>query len=92
MIVKAFMRHDMTPVTARIADAYDHKLILGTGSSTRVLPPGIPIDRLIGVLLQVEAGFALKVIVSFIFHLMRLVSFIILQVPKVPSVPKVPMI
>ena len=48
--------HDVAPVAGGIADAEQDGLVLGPGPLQRLFAPGVPVDRVIGVLEQVGAG------------------------------------
>jgi hypothetical protein len=52
-ILEAFARHHMAPVARRIADREQDRLVLGARPIERFRSPGIPVDRVPRVLLQV---------------------------------------
>lgn len=47
------MFHYVAPVARGIANAYQDRLILGLRFLERFRPPGIPVNRIVGVLQQV---------------------------------------
>jgi hypothetical protein len=47
-------------VTGRVADAEKDRLVLGPSLLQRLLAPGVPVHRIVGVLEQVWAGFVYK--------------------------------
>ena len=51
------MGHDVAPVTGRIADRQQDRLGFGLGERKRFVIPGMPVDRVLGMLLEVGAGF-----------------------------------
>ena len=55
-IFERLMRHDVTPVTGGVADAQEDRFLRGFGERERFLAPGIPIHRVVLMLLEVWAG------------------------------------
>jgi hypothetical protein len=53
-VLEAFMGHDMAPVTGRIADGQQDRPVGFPRESKRFLPPGKPIDGIVGVLQQIR--------------------------------------
>ncbi len=51
-VLEALALHDMTPVTGRIADRQEDRLVLGLGLRQSLRAPGIPVDRVGRVLEQ----------------------------------------
>ena len=49
-VFKRFVRHDMAPVTGSITDAQENGLVFTTGFLQGFRTPGIPVDRVVGVL------------------------------------------
>jgi hypothetical protein len=56
-ILERLVRHHVTPVTCRVPDREQDRLVLLARQPQRFLTPGMPIHRIVGVLLQVGAGF-----------------------------------
>ena len=56
-VLERFMRHDMTPVAGGITDGKQDGLVLRAGELQRGGVPCMPFHRIIGVLLQIGAGF-----------------------------------
>ncbi len=54
-IDEALALHDVAPVARAIADRQKDRLVLGLGLGERLGPPGIPVDRVVGVEEQVRA-------------------------------------
>ena len=57
-VLERLVRHDMAPVTGRIADREQDRLVLGPRLLERLGAPRMPVDRVAGVLQQVGAGLA----------------------------------
>ncbi len=55
-IFKALVGHDVAPMAGGVADAQKDGLIFPAGPFQGLRPPGVPIHRIIGVLLQIGAG------------------------------------
>jgi hypothetical protein len=55
----------MTPVAGRITDAYQYGFVFLPGFSDRFITPGIPVNRIVGVLEKIGAGFFRKTIGQF---------------------------
>ena len=60
LVLEALMRHDMAPVTGGVADREQHGPARPPRFLERFLPPGPPVDRVVGMLQQVGAGLAAK--------------------------------
>jgi hypothetical protein len=56
-VLERLVRHDMAPVAGRIADRQQDRPALTARERQRCLAPGVPVDRIGGVLAQVGAGF-----------------------------------
>ncbi len=54
LILKRFMLHHMTPVASGIPDRQKNRLVLARRLFERLIAPGIPIHRIMGVLQQVR--------------------------------------
>src|SRR3546814_16856067 len=48
--------HHVAPVAGRVADRQQDRDVALAGRRERLLTPGVPIDRVVGVLSQVRAG------------------------------------
>ena len=55
-ILERLVRHDVAPVTRRVADRQEHRLVLGPSPRERVVTPLVPVDGVVAVLAQVWAG------------------------------------
>ncbi len=55
-VFEALPRHDVAPVTGRVADAEQDGLVLAAGPLERLLTPGVPVHGVVSVLTQVGAG------------------------------------
>ena len=53
---KGLMGHDMAPVAGGVADAQKDGLVFPAGSLQGLRPPGVPIHRIVGMLLEIGAG------------------------------------
>jgi hypothetical protein len=49
--------HDLAPVAGRVSHRKEDRLVFRSGFGEGLLPPGIPVDRVFGVLQQVGTGF-----------------------------------
>ena len=58
VVFEAFVRHHMAPVARRIADRQQDRPVDAARLGQCLGTPGVPVDRIAGVLLQVGAGFA----------------------------------
>ena len=56
-VLERLVRHDVAPVTRRVADAQQDRLVLALRSLERFRSPRIPVDRILGVLEEVGTGF-----------------------------------
>src|ERR1700682_2394065 len=54
------MRHDMAPMARRVANRQQYRPVLALGARQGFITPGVPVDRIGGVLLQIRARFARK--------------------------------
>jgi hypothetical protein len=59
----------MAPVTCRVADRQQDRLVLGLGGGERRLSSGLPMHRIVLVLQQIGAGFLAKAVVVCCRHL-----------------------
>ena len=57
LILERFALHDVAPVAGGVADGQQNGPVLGVGFVERLRSPGIPVDRIVGVLQQIGAGF-----------------------------------
>jgi hypothetical protein len=55
LILKALPLHDVAPVTSRIAYRDDYRLILGLCPKKGLIPPGVPINGIMGMLQEIWA-------------------------------------
>ena len=53
LVLERLALHHMAPVAGRVADAQQDRLVLRLGLVERLLPPRIPVDRVVLMLLQV---------------------------------------
>ena len=51
------MRHDVAPVTGGVTDRQQHGLAGLARMSKCLVTPRVPVDRVVGMLLEVRAGF-----------------------------------
>src|SRR5207248_617650 len=56
LVVERLALHDVAPVAGRVADGDEQGLALGAGACESLLPPRLPVDRVLGVLEGVRAG------------------------------------
>jgi hypothetical protein len=56
LVLEGFLLHDVAPVTGRVADREKHRLAQPARLVERLVAPGPPVDRIVGVLQQVRAG------------------------------------
>ena len=56
IVLEGFVGHHVAPMAGGVADAEKDRLIFGFRFLQRVLAPGVPIHRIVGVLEQVGAG------------------------------------
>ena len=56
-VLEGLVGHDVAPVAGRVPDGQEDRLVLGGGLGERLLAPRVPVDRVVGVLPQVGAGF-----------------------------------
>ncbi len=56
LVLERLALHDVAPMAGRIADGEEDRLRLGACAAERLLAPGIPVDRVVGVLKEVRAG------------------------------------
>ncbi len=54
-VLEAFALHDVAPVTGRVADREQDRLVLGAGPLERLLAPRVPVHGVLGVLEQIRA-------------------------------------
>ena len=66
LVLKRFPFHDMAPVAGGISDGEENGTVFFFRELQRFLPPGVPVDRVVGVLQQVGAGFV-KESIRFLF-------------------------
>ena len=55
-VLERLVGHHVAPVARRVADREQDRLVLGPGPGERLLAPGVPVDRVVGVLAEVGAG------------------------------------
>ena len=56
LVLERLALHHVAPVAGRVADREEDRLVLRPGLLQRLLAPGIPVHRVVGVLQQVGAG------------------------------------
>jgi len=56
-VLEGLVRHDVAPVAGRIAHRQENRLVFPFRRRERCLAPGIPVDGVVGVLLEIRAGF-----------------------------------
>ena len=56
-VLEALVGHHVAPMAGRIADGQEDRLLLGRGPRPSLGAPGIPVDRIVGVLQQIGADF-----------------------------------
>ncbi len=66
-ILEALVLHDVAPVARAVADGEENGLVLGAGAGQRLLAPGVPVDRVVGVLAQVGRGFVDQTVGMLVF-------------------------
>jgi hypothetical protein len=72
-ILERLVFHDVAPVARRVADAEQNGFVFFPCSMQRLLAPGIPLDRVVGVLQQVGTGLVGQSVGEFMFrHTCRL--------------------
>ncbi len=57
-VLERLVRHHVAPVAGRVADREQDRPLLAAGALERLVAPGVPLDRVLGVLEQVRAGLA----------------------------------
>jgi hypothetical protein len=55
-VLERLVRHHVAPVACRVAHGQQHRLVVAPGDAERLVTPGVPVDRVVGVLAQVRAG------------------------------------
>ena len=55
-VFERFVCHHVTPVAGRVADREQDGLVLARRALERFAAPGIPVDRVVGVLQEIGAG------------------------------------
>ena len=71
LILERFPLHDVAPVAGGVSDAQEDGLILGSRLLHRLRSPGVPVDRIVGVLQQVGARLAGKMVGHAFPHVMQ---------------------
>ena len=56
VVLEGLVGHDVAPVAGRVPDGDQHRPVLVTGPGEGLVPPRVPVDRVVGVLAQVRAG------------------------------------
>ena len=56
VVLEGLVGHDVAPVAGRVPDGDQHRPVLLTGPGEGLVPPRVPVDRVVGVLAQVRAG------------------------------------
>jgi len=56
VVLERLALHHVAPVTGRVADGEQHRLVLAARASECLLAPRVPVDRIAGVLEQIRAG------------------------------------
>ena len=59
-VFKRLPLHHMAPVTGRVADRQQDRLVRRPGGGQRFRPPGIPIDGVIGMLQEIGTGLGME--------------------------------
>jgi hypothetical protein len=54
-VLEGLVGHHVAPVAGRIADREEDRLVGGAGCLERLVAPGVPVDRVVGVLAEVGA-------------------------------------
>ena len=57
IFLEAFMRHDVAPVTGRVADREQDGLVLRLRRLDRFGSPAVPVHRIFGMLEEIRTGF-----------------------------------
>ena len=57
LVLERLALHDVAPVARRVADAQQDRLVFALRLLERLGTPRIPVDRIVGVLEEVRAGF-----------------------------------
>ena len=55
-VLERLVLHHVAPVTGRVADREQDRLVLGARAFTRVVAPGVPVDGVVRVLEEIRAG------------------------------------
>ena len=55
-VFKGFSFHDVAPVAGRVSDAEEYGFVFVFSPLQRLIPPGIPVHWIIGVLQKIWAG------------------------------------
>ena len=56
-VLERFVRHHVAPVAGRVADRQQDRHVALAGRGERLVTPRVPVDRVVGVLAQIRAGF-----------------------------------
>ncbi len=54
VVLERLVGHHVAPVTRRVPDREQDRLVVGSGPGERLLAPRVPVDRVVGVLAQVR--------------------------------------
>ena len=55
LVLERLVLHDVAPVARRVADGQEDGPVLRAGAGERLVPPGVPVDRIVAVLEEVGA-------------------------------------
>src|SRR5205085_586056 len=64
-VLERLALHHVAPVTRRVADREEHRLVLAPRFRERLVAPGIPVDRVVRVLQEVRRRFFGQTVHSF---------------------------
>jgi hypothetical protein len=57
IVLEGLVLHDVAPVTGRVADGEENRLVLVARALEGIFAPRVPVDRVVRVLEEVGAGF-----------------------------------
>jgi hypothetical protein len=60
--LEAFVLHDVAPMTGRVANRKEDRLVFLAGTGKRLVAPWIPVNRIVFVLEEVGTGFGSQTI------------------------------
>ena len=56
LVLERLVRHHVAPVARGVADGEEDRAVLVAGARERLLPPRVPVDRVVGVLEEIRTG------------------------------------